>query len=280
MGLTDAQREMVAENITIFALAGENVKLLEMRGTVLHESDTLHGLEKMIMELGDVVFIGLDPALGMTEGDENSQNHQRTLGRCADNLAVRTGAAVAVISHATKASNSADELNSHNSRGGGSITDAMRGEYSMRTMTAKEAKAAGITDIAERKRLVQLVATKGNHLPPEAFAPIWFRRVEGGALTVAEISMDNPTGTVSKANQKVFDALVEMYRKDEKPVKRSDLKAHCIFKNALQGFTTEAINKSLSRAMKALRDAGMVTCPDSGKYQPVWVDGEDDDDEA
>lgn len=277
MGLTDTQREMVAENITIFALAGENVKLLEMRGTVLHESETLHGLEKMIMELGDVVFIGLDPALGLTEGDENSQNHQRTLGRCADNLAVRTGAAVAVISHATKASNNADELNSHNSRGGGSITDAMRGEYSMRTMTAKEAQKAGVTDITERKRLVQLVATKGNHLPPEAFVPIWFRRVEGGALTVAEISMDKPAGTVSKSHRKVYDVLVSEYAKTNEPVKLSDLKERCIFESAIQCPTPEAITKSLTRAMKALCDAGMATTPSRGKYLPVWIGDEDED---
>lgn len=271
MGLTDEQKAMIADNLLVFALAGEDVKLLEMHGTVLRESTTLHGLEQMIQLAGNVVFIGLDPALGLTEGDENSQNHQRTLGRCADSLAVRTGAAVAVISHATKASNSADELNSHNSRGGGSITDAMRGEYSMRTMTAKEAQKVGIKDIAERKRYVQLVATKGNHLPPEAFVPIWFRRGDGGALTVASVSTEKPAlAQLSHSHKRVLEVLVDEYSRGEEPVRRSLLKERCLFANAITGINMDAVNKSLTRALKALREGGFAMCPSEGVYVPIW----------
>ena len=40
----------------------------------------LHALEEMINDVGGVVFVGIDPALGVTEGDEASQSDQRALG--------------------------------------------------------------------------------------------------------------------------------------------------------------------------------------------------------
>ena len=41
--------------------------------------------------------------------------------------------------------------------------------------------------MAERKRHVQLVVVKGNHLPPEAFVPLWLRRGDHGLLQPAEL---------------------------------------------------------------------------------------------
>ena len=113
------------------------------------------------------MFVGIDPALGVSEGDEASQCDQRALGRMADNLAVRCDCSVLALSHATKGSLQSDELTSHSSRGGGAITDAVRVEYAMRTLTAKEAPKYGINDIAERESYVQLKATKGNRIPPK-----------------------------------------------------------------------------------------------------------------
>ena len=109
------------------------------------------------------------------------------LGKAADDLGVETGAAVLLAAHATKASAGIDELVSHNSRGGGAITDVVRAEFSLRTMTAKEARDAGITDMEERKRHVQLVATKGNHISPSAFVPVWLRRGDYGTLSAASV---------------------------------------------------------------------------------------------
>jgi len=107
-----------------------------------------------------VAFIGIDPALGVSEGDELSQAHQRRLGELVDHVAIRTGACTMLSAHATKGSMSADEVTSHTSRGGGAITDALRGEHVLRNMTGPEAAKLGITDAAERRRHVQLVGTK------------------------------------------------------------------------------------------------------------------------
>jgi len=80
--------------------------------------------------------------------------HQRRLGELVDRLALETGACVVLASHAAKATNQADELGNHTSRGSGAITDAVRGELALRTMTATEARKYGISDTAERKAAV------------------------------------------------------------------------------------------------------------------------------
>jgi RecA-family ATPase len=73
--------------------------------------------------------VGFDPALGITEGDEMNQAHQRRLGELMDRIAIDSGACVMVTTHAARSMLHADELGSHSSRGGGAITDAVRGEY-------------------------------------------------------------------------------------------------------------------------------------------------------
>ena len=148
-------------------MAGEDCILLEKKAKGIIETSALFdGLVAKIKELGDVVFVGLDPALSLTDGDEMDQGHQRRLGKMCDNLAVLTGATVLLAAHAPKAVK--NEISSHNSRGGGALVDAVRTELVMRTMTTDEAKKAGIQP-DERPRYVQLLATKGNFLRPSAY---------------------------------------------------------------------------------------------------------------
>ncbi|RYU61877.1 AAA family ATPase [Methylolobus aquaticus] len=210
MGLSESQREAVAESITLFPLAGKRVKFLAFNGRTLTETEQLEALEAKVEELGDVGFIGIDPAISVTEGDESEQHHQRALANAIDGLGVRTGAAVALVSHASKASINADELGSHNSRGGGALTDGVRGEFAMRTMTAAEASKAGITDVEERKRHVQLCATKGNHLPPAAFVPVWLRRGEHGVLAASDVAMTESASKKPPKAEREADMLVDL----------------------------------------------------------------------
>jgi hypothetical protein len=189
LNLTREQRREVYESVITYPLAGSDLKLLRKAATTnsLEKSAEFYELEKRIKEAGNVLFVGLDPALSLTEGNEVDQGDQRALGKMADDLAVRTGAAVALVAHATKGSLTLDELQSHNSRGGGAITDAVRCEYVLRTMTAKEAGKAGITSKEERFTYVQLVATKGNNLSAAAYVPVWLRRDCRGNLCDCDI---------------------------------------------------------------------------------------------
>ena len=268
MNLSEIDIKRVEQSVVIYALAGKDVKLLAAgKDGGLVKTPHFEQLEERINSEGDVVFIGLDPALSLTTGEEGDQGHQRSLGKMVDDLAVRTGAASMLVSHAAKSSQQSDELSSHNSRGGGAITDAVRAEYALRTMTAQEAKKAGITDMEERKRHVQLAATKGNHLPPSTFVPVWLRRGEYGVLMGADISLEENTGP-SPNDIAALDILKAM-AKTSSP-KLEDWRDNCIGEGILKQKSKDSQKKAMDRIVSRLKKAGLVESGFTrGVYQPV-----------
>jgi len=266
LGLNDDEIDKVKQSIIVYPLAGFDCRLLTFDSNrVLLESKLLKELEEKIKSVGDVVFVGLDPALSLSPGDELDQGHQRTLGKMADNLAVHTGAAVMLVSHASKASLGREELDSHNSRGGGAITDAVRGEFAMRTMTAKEATFAGITDIEERKRHVQLVATKGNHLSPAAYVPVWLRRGDHGTLCAANFVFgEMQQNKLSENDRKIFDVLTEM----PSGCGLDEWRSECIKGGLIIRGTPDAQKKNMQRCVDRLKKHGLITSPRRGVYIP------------
>lgn len=152
-------------------------------GRGLQETRMYQSLVDYAKGCGDVVLIAIDPAQQFSDGDEMLQSHQRRLGALVDDLASATGAAVCLVTHAAKANESA-EISSHHSRGGGALTDAVRAEYVMRSMNAKESENMGI-ETYQSRNYKKLALTKGNNLPPEAYEPIWLQAGPEGALDAA-----------------------------------------------------------------------------------------------
>lgn len=251
------ERALLAEKLRVFGLAGEEVRLLSLNGQALFENARGMGLIEKCRAYGDVVFIGLDPALSLTEGDEMSQAHQRYLGQFCDKLAIKTGACTMLITHSTKASANAEELTSHQSRGGGGITDAVRGEFVLRTMTQKEALAFGINDAAERKAHVQLVVTKGNKLSPDAFTPLWLRRGYGGGLVPAELSL----GQGGDTHVGVIDAAILQVLRDMSATATPSLaewRSECEQRRLITARTPDANRKAMDRTVRRLLNAGLI----------------------
>ncbi len=272
MNLTAAERAAVGRHVLCYPLAGHDCKLLGVDpfSQALVQNGLFKGFEDEIRKRGDVVFVGLDPALSLTPGDELNQGHQRALGKMADDMAVRTDAAVMLISHASKGSLSKDELGSHNARGGGAITDAVRGEFSMRTMTAKEAKDAGILDKEERNRHVQLTATKGNHLPPAAFVEIWLRRGDHGTLSAANLqfSEKGAVTTASSHDLKVLEVLKEMCTTHTPRL--GEWRDACIERGLIPAGVAETQKKTMDRIVRRLMaDTYVAKGVGVGIYLPV-----------
>lgn len=256
-GFSSEELAQLATRLKVYPLAGHDAKLLALiPGAGLVETGNARGLVETCRAIPDLVFIGLDPALGLTEGDEANPAHQRRLGEMADRIALELGVCVVMASHAAKALQSADEVGSHTSRGSGAITDAVRGEYVLRTMTAPEAKRFGIDDVETRKAHVQLVATKGNELPPDAFAPIWLIRGTGGVLTAAELkecAVDQ-----DQVGQRETEALSIL--KDMTNIGTASVMAwgrECAARGLLSG-TPEAIEKAIHRIKKTLLANGLI----------------------
>lgn len=274
-GLSDIDRAKLSQKLRIWPLAGQDARLLSLDGQTIYINERGLALIETCKQFQDVAFIGLDPALGLTEGDEMSQSHQRSLGQYADRLAIETGACVVLVSHATKASASAEELTSHQSRGGGGITDAVRGEFVLRTMTAKEAKTYGIDDLAERKRHVQLIATKGNRIPPEAFVPLWLRRGPGGTLSEVELTEKSSGSKATFSDMKVLDVLRDMCRTSTPMM--AEWRDECAGRGLVQG-KGEAARKNMGRIRDRLLNDGLIEpALRRGAYVPASIhEGEDE----
>ncbi len=270
LGVTEAELEQINQHLHVLPLAGEDFRLLDMPdGRTLDRTGRYDQLREMIDGLGNTVFVGLDPALALTAGNELDQNHQRMLGKAVDDLAVNTEATVMLTSHATKGSLSQNELSSHSSRGGGAITDKVRAEYVMRTMTAKEGKEAGITDPEERKRHVQLVGVKGNNLPPESYVPAWLCRGDGGALHAADITQDKANEGLSSRKQQALSILVRLHQGDTaKSPRFSEWQSECFSQGVIASNTEEARKRAMGRVRESLQNAGMIQ---PGEKSGAWV---------
>ena len=266
MRLTAAERTLVAARLVLFPLAGETVRLMTVTAEkIAIWTDLADKLLQLIGRLGDVVFVGLDPALGLTDGDEMSQAHQRALGKLLDDLAIRSGAAVMAVTHAAKASSTADELNSHMSRGGGALTDAVRSEHGLRTMTAAEARTFGVKDPEERKRHVQLVALKGNELPPASYSPVWLRRGDGGALFPADL--EPPTNDApGRTDIAALDALRDLCKTSTPKLR--DWREECVRLGIIRDGMKDGGEKAMQRILHTLLAAGFV---ESGHGRGVYL---------
>lgn len=271
-GLSESDCELLRRKLKIFPMAGEDVRLLSVDHGTLFENSRGLGLIERCKQESDLVFVGIDPALAVSEGDEMSQSHQRYLGQYADKLAISTGAAVMLVTHATKASANAEELTSHQSRGGGGITDAVRAEFVLRTMTAKEAVLYGITDLAERKRYVQLVCTKGNKLPHDAFAQVWLERGRGGLLAQTDLALSEKPSTngITLTDRRILDALRELCQVATPSL--AEWRGECVKRGFVAGRTDDAIVTQMKRAVSRLLDVGAIQ-PGVGRgfYIPVYV---------
>jgi hypothetical protein len=269
--LSEEERALVSAKLRIFPLAGEDVRLLSNDGGTLYENARALGLIALCKSFPDVVYIGADPAVALSEGSELEQADQRYLGQFVDKLAIETGACVMLVTHSSKASANAEEITSHSSRGGGGITDAVRAEFLLRTMTSKEATAHGVAG-NDRKRYVQLVATKANKAPLDAFSPLWLERGRNGLLYPAELALvERQESSLTMTDRRVYDLLREMCHTSV-PM-RQEWRLECQKRGLITGSSEEAKTKTMQRIIGRLLDAGLIQRGVSrGSYIPVYQD--------
>ncbi len=264
--ITQDEKRKLYEGLIIYPLAGkQSILLSKNKSGNLEPSQLFHDLTDFIQQQGDIVFVGLDPALSLTDGEEIDQSHQRRLGKMADDLAVLTGASVMLVAHAAK--NLKEEITSHNSRGGGALVDAVRSEFVMRNMTRKEAQKAKVSD-EDRHRIVQLVGVKGNMLPPGAYIPVWLQRDQFGNLEPAELDF-NPASSdcVGKKEKDAYNVLVDICQDGTKPKLKqwmlALIDAGIIKKTKKQ----KAQQQEMHEIRKRLFDAGMI----KKEIHGVWI---------
>lgn len=259
------ERQLLTRNLRVFQLAGFPARMLELRGQQLEPTGVYDWLiDKLANMPKPLAYVGIDPALGVTEGDEMSATHQRRLGELMDRIAIQTKACVVLTTHAAKNLRMAEELDSHAARGSGAITDAVRAEFVLRTMTPDEARKFQIDDRAERQRYVQLQATKGNSLPPDAYAAVWLRRGAAGLLEGVTLEQVE-RGSVGQRELQALELLRQSCESGETSMKH--WRGACVAAGAISAGSTAAQEKQMERIRDALRNAGLVL---PGKSKGLW----------
>lgn len=186
---------LLENNLCLLPAAGHSVSLLK-NGEPTPFYDELcklcHGARLIV----------IDPLRRLHDGDENSSATMTQLVQLLESLAKRTGAAVIAAHHVNKGAAFAGltEL-AGASRGSSALTDAVRWQVNLSSMSEPEAKAFGLA--AERKSYLRLDFAKANYMAPQP--TIWMKRLEGGALTQVDLSSGSSpkTRTLGKSNSRV-----------------------------------------------------------------------------
>jgi AAA domain/Primase C terminal 1 (PriCT-1) len=143
-------------------------------------TDYVDRLLQTIRELEDLRLIVLDPASRFRGGEENSNEDATRFVEALEDLAQTTGATVLVCHHTNKGSFSSDEQQQTASRGASALTDGVRWQANLRTVTTSDAKKLSISEDFRRNHLLFDV-TKNNYAAP--IPPVLIRRGDGGFLT-------------------------------------------------------------------------------------------------
>ena len=257
LALTDSERADLVKRLRVFPMASKDARLLTIGPRGLAESTSGAGFVTLCQSMPGLAFIGLDPALALSDGDELNPAHQRRLGEFADRLAINTGASVILTSHAAKGLQSSDEIGSHSSRGSGALTDVVRAEYVLRTMTSAEARGFGLSN-EERMFYAQLVAAKANALPPSAKAPLWLRRGAGGVLHAADLlPVEGEAQALQRRDTEALAVLREL--SGTSAATFTDWREECTKRGIIRTTSPDAQKKAMQRIQSALLAHGLIT---------------------
>jgi hypothetical protein len=159
-------------------------------GRLLHLVDQDGYYSQAIIDCMVNAFTGkrlviLDTLRRFHAGNENDSGHMSTLISCFEQIAQRTGAAVLFLHHVNKSAsfNGADAQGA--SRGSAALTDNIRCQINLVTMSEDDAKDIGVP-LDERKKFVQYVDSKINY--KEDLGAKWLARKSGGVLVEADFS--------------------------------------------------------------------------------------------
>jgi hypothetical protein len=164
---------------------------------------------KTLENLPDIDVVLLDPKSKFYGLDENDNGHNTAWINCLESLAARFKITILFSHHESKAR--AGSMEQVSSRGGSALTDGCRWVANIKTMDPKTGEKFQVSD---PHNYVVLDVTKSNYAP-KLPAPIYFRRVSGGALVHVDLVME-------RAKTLALE-LVTLLKTQLEPLSRNDL---------------------------------------------------------
>ena len=136
-------------------------------------------------QVPDLLLLILDPLIRFRGGSENDASENTLLVEAGERIAQETGAFVLWCNHSNKYSmRQGNAMEQDAARGSSALTDGMRWQMNLATMSDHIAKKCGISK-KERRFYVQMAIPKNNYAPP--FGETWLKRGEGGYLSYTEL---------------------------------------------------------------------------------------------
>jgi RecA-family ATPase len=161
------------------------------------------------LEIPDLKLIVLDPLSRFRGGEENDSKLATAFVVTLEHIVQETGATVLTAHHTNKGSQGNDGSMAHGAaRGSSALTDGVRWQANLATMTTKEAKDYGI-EPNERRRYVRLEVPKNNYAPP--IEGMWLQRQHGGYLLAVDLE-PSPTAGRTHPDETHLPAVVRLVR--------------------------------------------------------------------
>lgn len=184
------------ERLRLFPLSGHNVQLLSEGGI----TDALNRIAK----LGDGCRLVIaDPLRRFHDGDENDSGAMTQLVQGFERIAMKTKAAVLVAHHTNKAATLSGQGEAQQAaRGSSALTDGVRWQANLSSMSSKTAMDLGISP-DDARFLVRFDISKSNYGAPQA--PAWLRRLPGGVLTKTTLPNERNTKRRTTARTVTYD---------------------------------------------------------------------------
>ena len=136
-------------------------------------------------QIPDLRLLVLDPVIRFRAGDENSASENTLLVEAGERISQETGAFVLWVNHANKYSmRMGDAMAQDAARGSSALTDGIRWQMNMATMSKEMARKRGIRE-KDRGFYVQMSIPKNNYAEP--FGEAWLKRGDGGYLDYVEL---------------------------------------------------------------------------------------------
>lgn len=178
-GIKPDEIERIMNRLIARPLKGVTPNILHANGRGEYEVNP-DWRETLTQEAAESRIMFLDPLRRFHSCDENDAAAMTRLIQMLEDVAHHTGCAIVIVHHASKTSiwqgRGAEQ---QSARGSSALTDAVRWQINLHTMTADEAKVMGINE-EERRFHLHAELSKVNYGPPLPSA--WFHRTTRGVL--------------------------------------------------------------------------------------------------
>ena len=196
-------RQKITERIFAKSMSGQNNLMTHKVRQEVSMTTYVERLIETAKQVPDLKLIIIDPASRFRGGEENSAEDTTRFVEALEVVAKYTKATVLLVHHSNKSSMAGGVPTSQAAaRGSSALTDGVRWQGNLSTMSEIEAKTFSINE-KQRRDYVRFSITKSNYGPPKE--DVWLVRGEQGVLKSVDLV---PAG--NKKTENLLDKIIKI----------------------------------------------------------------------